>query len=119
MNSIPTSDDIFYTQITTLDGSDYLLEFRFNTREGVWYLQISLTDGTLLATGIKLVSNWPLLQKFADPRMPPGELMALAQGPDDSPAGQEELGIGLRVELTYFSHDELPSGFDKNRDPFT
>lgn len=107
---IPTSSDPFYTQTTTLDGTDYILEFRFNSREECWYLKLSLTDATTLIEGVKVVSNWPLLQKLVDARGPFGELVALAYGPDDSPAGLTELGIGQRVELTYFTKAEVPAG---------
>lgn len=108
MLKIPTSSDPFYTQITTLDGTDYLLDFRFNSREVVWYLSISLTDGTEIIRGIKLVSNFPLLQKMVDASSPFGELIVVAYGPDDSPAGLYDLGIGERCELTYFEKAELP-----------
>ena len=115
MIQIPTSSNVFYNQITTLDGTDYILEFRFNARENVWYLIVSLTDSTVLAGGIKLVSNFPLLQKYADSRMPPGEMIVMAPSSDDSPPGQFELGAGLRCQLFYLSKSEVPAGVDNER----
>ena len=108
MISIPTDTNLsFWQQITTLDGTDFQLEFRYNQREDVYYLSISLTDGTALATGIKLVSNYRLLQAYSSSLMPPGELIAVASGADDSPAGLGELGLGQRVELTYYTQAEM------------
>ena len=115
MIQIPTVSDMFYTQITTLDGTDYLLEFRFNTRENCWYLIVSLADSTQLAGGIKLVSNFPLLQKYADSRMPPGELLVLAPSSDASPPGRFDLGTGLRCQLVYLTKAEVPAGIDAER----
>ncbi len=106
--TIPTDTKlIFWTQTTTLDGIDYVLEFRYNTREATYYLSISLTDQTVLAQGIKLVSDFPLLQAYADIRMPPGELVAMAFGSNDANPAIGELGIGQRVELTYITESEM------------
>ncbi len=108
MNNIPTDTSlVFWNQVTTLDGTDYQLSFRYNQREACYYLQIALVDQTVLCQGIKLVSNYRLLQAYADDRLPPGELIAQAFGTDDSPAALGELGIGQRVELTYVTEAEL------------
>jgi hypothetical protein len=39
--------------------------------------------------------------------MPPGELMAADLTGDGSPAGLDELGVGQRVELTYFESTDF------------
>lgn len=103
---IPTQQTPFWQQTTTLDGTDYLLEFRYNQRENVYYLMIMQPDTTVLAQGIKLVSNYRILQAYASDSLPPGELVAFATG-NDSPAGLGELGIGLRVQLVYVTAVEL------------
>lgn len=108
MQTIPTDTTRpFFTQVTTLDGTDFQLQFRYNHRENCYYLNIALPDQTVLAQGIKIVSNYRLLQAYADDRMPPGELLALAQGQNDSPAQFGQLGPGQRVELTYFTQTEM------------
>lgn len=99
--SLRTFDDPFYSMITNLDGTDYLFEFRYNQREDCWYFDLSLTDGTLLVAGIKVVCNRPLLRKFVDTRLPPGTLIALSNTTDASPPGLEELGEDRRVTLIY------------------
>ena len=108
---IPTSSDVFYTQITQLDGVDYLLDFRYNDRENSWRFSIALTDNTPLATGIKIVTNYPLLQKYADDRLPAGEIFCITSGDDSNPA-QNDLGIGKRCLLVYYSKSEFPTGFE-------
>lgn len=99
--AIPTSDAPFATQATTLDGTVYELEFRYNQREACWYFSISLEDGTELLRGIKIVVGVSLLGRSIDSRLPPGELVAVANTEDDSPPALDELGIDRRVTLTY------------------
>lgn len=104
---IPTTSDPFYEQVTNLDGTDYVLRFKYNQRENCWYLTVGLPDGTDLVRGIKLVCHWPLLRRFTDERLPLGELVVISNTDDDSPPGLEELGEDLRTELTYFSREEF------------
>lgn len=106
---VPTTPGLpFYTQKTRLDGVDYILEFRYNQREDRWYLSISDSEEIPILTGLKLVCNWPLLHSYQyDPRVPPGELMAIDLSGDDTPPGLNELGDGLRVQLTYFEAGTL------------
>lgn len=101
---IPTSPGVpYYAQKTRLDGRDYLLRFSYNERIQRWYLGLYDESNTPLLLGLKLVANWPLLRHYRhDPRLPPGELMAIDLTSDGSPPTLDELGEGRRVELTYF-----------------
>ena len=107
MQSIRTFEDPFYTMTTVLDGTDYLFEFRFNQRESCWYFSISTTDGEALASGVKIVSERPLLRRFADVRLPPGILIAASNTTDKSPPGLTELGEDRRVTLIYSALGEV------------
>lgn len=107
MQSLRTFEDPFYTMTTTLDGADYLFEFRYSQREACWYFTISLTDGTPLVAGVKVVCNRSLLERFADVRLPPGKLIAFATGPDASPPALDELGEDRRAILVYVSEAEV------------
>lgn len=107
MQTLRTFSDPFYSTTTTLDGSDYLLEFRYNQREACWYFSISLTDGTLLCAGVKIVCNRSLLKRFSDTRLPPGLLVAFPNTSDASPPGLLELGQESRVTLSYVPEDEV------------
>lgn len=107
MQLLRTFEDPFYRMSTTLDGTDYLFEFRYSQRESCWYFSTYLTDGTLLVAGVKVVCNRSLLSRFASVALPKGKLVAFASGADASPPGLDELGIGKRVELTYVTVAEL------------
>jgi hypothetical protein len=117
MDIIPVDQSLlFWQQTTAMDGVSYLLEFRYNTREALYYLKIMMTDSTVLAQGIKLVSNYPLLQGYNDDRMPLGEIIAVAPSSDDSPAALGE--IGGRVTLVYYTEAEIQAvGLDPWRNP--
>jgi len=117
--AIPTRTDTpHWDQVTTLDGVDYTLGFRYNQRENVYYLIVADALGTVLNGGIKLVSNLLLLQNVIDTRMPPGELIAQTYGANDASPGLGELGIGQRATLWYIPQvDMQAANLDANRDP--
>jgi hypothetical protein len=94
----------FWTQTTTLDGVPYLLNFRFNSREQCYYLNISSADATIdYVIGMKIVSNFFLLRPWTTP---PGEMMCIAQG-DDSPPGLGDMADGGRCKLIYIEATDL------------
>ena len=108
---IDTSADPFYSQVTDLDGINYILSFAYNQRETCWYLSIADIQANDLMTGIKIVSNWKLLRRGSDTGLPPGELVARSYTQDDSPPGLDDFGPGKRVELVYIPVLKLLKGF--------
>lgn len=108
---IPTSQDVpDYTLRTRLEGSDYNLRFMWNQREERWYMTISTDAGELLAAGVKIIPNWPLLRYYQwDRRLPQGTLMAMDLTNDGSPPGLSDFAIDKRVTLTYFPVGTLPT----------
>jgi hypothetical protein len=94
-----------WTQRTTLEGRDYLLTFEWLQRGGHWLLSIADQDGVPIASGLWLLTNWPLLRGVRDPRRPPGELMV-----QDTLSRAEDPGftdLGERFALAYYTADEL------------
>jgi hypothetical protein len=99
---IPTGDDPFYTQTTTLDGTPFLLSFFYSQREDRWYLLLSTVDGDPIYGGVKLVPNWPLFAQCVDARLPGGQFVVVSSSAtDDTPPGLEELVDGARCQLCY------------------
>lgn len=106
---IPTGNDPFYSQTTTLEGVTYLLTFTYNERCDCWYLSVDTEEGEPIYDGIKLVCQWPLLQKCADTRLPPGELLCWSNSPGDtSPAKLNDLADGGRCQLMYIDSSDMP-----------
>lgn len=106
MVKIPaTSDEVLYQQITTLEGTDYLLTFALNLRDSYWYLDIADQDGVPIVSNIKIVVAWDLLKRCTDIRRPPGVLLAVdltGSGLDPGPTD-----LGGRVELRYLTAAEV------------
>jgi len=106
---IPTTPDVpYYRQKTNLEGRDFILEFSYNQRIERWYLAIYDEAETVLLQGLKLMTNRPLLRHYHyDKRLPPGELMPIAQDGSHEPPTLSELGPGKRVELCYLESADL------------
>lgn len=104
----------FSSQATTLDGVVYGLRFQYNQREDVYYMSIyDVTLGTDILSGIKLVSNFLLVQRYNGgviTGLPPGDFMALSSTADDSDATLGELGLLQRVTLYYLDQTYLTTG---------
>lgn len=106
--TIPTLQIPYYSIETRLDGSDYKLEFRYNTRADRFYLYLYDVEGVLLLAGLKLVTGVMLLHSYHYlDGVPPGEIVVTTNGADDSAPGLLELGEGLRCTLTYFTADDV------------
>lgn len=94
----------FQRSRVTLDGREFILDLQWNEREERWYLSISDEEGAPILMGRKLVCEVPLLVYYlGDPRVPPGDLRVIDMTHDYSPPGLNDLGAGLRCELTYDS----------------
>lgn len=105
---IPLTPDPLFEQITTLDGTDYLLTFAYNERDGFWYLDVADQDGDPIALALKCVVDWNMLRRCTDPRKPAGILAF-----DDITSAGIDPGfddLGLRVQLVYFTADEVAAG---------
>jgi len=104
---IPVQQNVSaWSQRTPLDGVDYQLDFAWNTTAGAWYLSLSDTQGNPIVSGLKLVSNRPLLSRFHFiAGTPPGELSAVDLSGTISYAGLTDLGGA--VQLAYFDAAEM------------
>lgn len=96
---IPTRSDIAaYFFKVKLDGVLFQVAFQHNDREDRWYLDLRTADGVPIRSGIKLVSNFPLLRLVAQPSRPRGELVVINTQSDDNPALRD---LGDLIELAY------------------
>lgn len=97
---IPTRTDLGnYDESVSLDGDLFILQFRFNTRDSSWYLDLKLEDGTFIRAGLRLVPNFPLLRLLSRADAPKGEIAVLDTRPVPAPPGQDELN--KEVPLVY------------------
>lgn len=80
-----------------LDGRVYRLGFAWNARAGAWSMDLGTEAGEPLVMGLKVVANWPLLDRYADPRLPPGVLMSVDTSGDGIDPGRDDLGDRVRI----------------------
>jgi hypothetical protein len=104
---IPTdfSGEARYTFECDLDDATFQWAFEWVDRDDAWYLSLADVDGNPLVTGRKVVLGYPLLNLYADARLPKGALYAVDTGGTDTEPGL--LDLGDRVKLLYFSEGEL------------
>lgn len=89
-----------------LDGVTYTFEFCWNTRESGWFMSILTEGGDPIISGVRVVVDFPLARRCADPRRPPGVLLAIdTTGKRLDP---DLDGFGPRVVLMYITSAELP-----------
>jgi len=103
---IPCRPDLsHYDMQVVLSNITYTLEFRWNTREGYWYMDIKDETEDPILAGIKVVIEWPLGIRTVDSRRPPGVFFAIDTTNQQRDPGVNDLGD--RVKLVYFDESEL------------
>lgn len=109
---IPTFPDVAnYTIAPTIDGIPYRLTFRLSEREACYYVDLSLSDGTLLVAGKKIVCSTSIWkhQRY-NPSVPQGHLLCGANtGQSQDPPNLGELGLNRRCVLFYYTKAEVGS----------
>jgi hypothetical protein len=106
-NLIPTRSDIpHYDMRVTLDGTEYYLELRYNTRDEHWFLALYDSAMDVIAAGVRVVVGFPLLFRCQDARRPPGMLLAVSSAEVEGDPGETDLG-GV-VQLYYIDAADLP-----------
>lgn len=91
------------TMRTRLDGSDYVLTFQWNQRLGRWSMDVADQDSDPIASGIVLVTDFPLLSLVTDVRAPPGTLAVYdTQSPQIDPTLDS---LGIRHRLVYWPEE--------------
>jgi hypothetical protein len=94
-----------WTQRTALGGRDYVLTFDWSQRDGHWSLSVADQDEEPIASGLSLVTDWPLLRGVIDARRPPGELLVVDTLDERQDPGFADLGD--RFLLVYAEPEDL------------
>ena len=71
----PTPGSPNETQQVTLSGTLYTLRWRWNERDARWFLDLSLSDGTPIVSGMRVVTGWDLLSSVPGTVRPPGAII--------------------------------------------
>lgn len=99
--AIPTKTDGTqrYTLRTSLGGNAYGFEFFWNPRDSSWSFILSDSNGGEIVER-KVTLGSLMLLKFADPRLPAGELCAIDTSGQDLDAGLTDLGGRVLLVFT-------------------
>lgn len=93
------SDVAFYDFEVDLEGRSYVFELRWNARAGLWFLTLRDAAGEVIVANRAVVLASRLTGGSADPRLPPGTIVAVDTGIENKDPGREDLGG--RVLLVY------------------
>lgn len=100
-----TDSTPFYAFGVALEGVSYNFTFKWNTRGSLWTFDVADGAGVALVSGRRVVVGLPLLARFKDPRLPPGQLVAF----DTTGAGVDPglADLGTRVTIVYWTAAEV------------
>ena len=82
---------------TTLDGTAYVFDVRWNGRDAAWYLDVRDAEANIIRRGIRIVLGALLGRRCTDPRFPRGVLFASDLSGEQREAGFDDLGTRVRV----------------------
>ncbi len=101
-----SSDALAWRAIIPLEGTEYLFQFYWSTRESIWYLSIYNQNEEPIALWMAILVNVAPLRRFrASPAIPPGVLIvADTSGTGADMTAPEE--FGERVILGYITSDD-------------
>lgn len=103
---LPLRSGISDYQFTSeLDGTEYLFNVRWNSRNLTWYLDILQEDETPIRHGVPIVLGTPLAYGETDPAFPNGVLIAFDTSGSGLDAGFSDLGE--RIVLLFYTDAEV------------
>lgn len=92
-----------------IEGITYSFTWRWNDRDGAWFLDLGDGSGVAIISGIKIVINLLLLGGATSKLLPTGDFVAFDTAGKGLDAGFEDLG--RRVQVYYFTRAELAAKF--------
>lgn len=107
IEAVPTPRDGYPDETfrVALGGSQYVIRWQWNEREGTWAFTIADAEGVAILSGVRVVLNVDLLEWTSDPRKPDGALLVV-----DPSGGTTEptlSDLGQRVQVVFATSDEL------------
>lgn len=90
-----------------LDGAQYRLAYRWNTRGEYWAISLYDNDDTALVEGLRINLSRNMLRQFAGlAGFPPGALVAVDTSGTGVEPGRYDLANG-RVQIVYLTAEEI------------
>lgn len=95
-----------YEFTTTLNNVPYVCAVRWNSRDSAWFMDLLNTDDTPIVQGMKLVLGTIIGARSASELMP-GCFVVRDTSNTMRDAGYDDIGEGQRVQVYFFTFDEL------------
>lgn len=90
---------------TTIEGVQYLLDVRWDSRAAAWFLDVLDVEAIVIAAGLKLCLGVIIGRRCADPRFPAGGILVSDLSGDGLDATLGDLGS--RVKVYHYTVAEL------------
>lgn len=102
---IPMSSESSFTESVTLDGNEYILSFKWNTRGAFWSMDIADANSSALVSGIRLAVSFPLNIQHPQLGMPIGIFIVYDSNPQTAniEPGRDDFTSGRKLQLLYWS----------------
>lgn len=105
MIKIPLIDANDFVVEAELDDVTYYLQFSWNNEANYWSLSIENANNESILSGLRIVTNWPLLFKYQHLNLPKGDLIAVSLDKRKTDIGRNDFVDNI-VELVYISQAE-------------
>lgn len=97
---IPFNDYPYFTTEVNLDGKIYGFTFQWNSRCSYWTISINDQQGNKVVSGVKVMSNVPLFDRFKKVLLPAGSIVPIFNNGIKNIIGDGDLGT--LAQLYYF-----------------
>ncbi len=95
---MPIRNDLAaYTFQIDLEGTIYTFTFRYNERMDRWLMDIADANEETIITGIVVLTEWLLIDRFKDDRLPPGNFLAIDESGEQKYPGREDFGQDVKL----------------------
>lgn len=102
--ALPLRNDVpYFDFFVELEGVTYGFAFRWNHRAKAWFVDLKDADDQPIVSGARVVVDFPLFIRSADPRRPPGLFIVTDTTGKRIDPGEHDLGgrvMVLYVEST-------------------
>lgn len=106
LKTISNNSDFEYS--TVLDGDEFIIRLTYNETSDSWYLNLKDYKGDSVASGIRIVTNFPLVNIYKFTNAPVGYIFCIQNNlsePSNSPTRNSF--IDGTHEIWYYSTEEL------------
>ena len=84
-----------FTFQIALDKITYGFRFVLNERTGRYSMTIMNESGDIILAGLAVVTNWKLIDRFKDTRLPPGRLFTIDMTDGNNEPDSDNMGVSV------------------------